>query len=359
MRDQSEASELGLDGPERERTLPVNDILDILRLILRVEPLDVLMQKTVDTISDSFGMKRVSLGMKDDKTGLFRPRAVHGFPPEKVVAIKSHAYTLERMRNDLRQELRIGRSCYYVRVEDQRIQYSDEPDYIVNSELADMPRMSPTDWHELDYIDFVMMDRLGNWIGWIEIDEPSDRKVPSRDTLDRIQVLSDLAAIAVENSNTYEEAVNAMKDSKGYLDLIVHDIGNMVAPLIYYLNSLNATKDLDDRARDYSSNAATCASAMKNLVDNVRELSELKDSEPRPRQIFDLNEVLRQCAEAIKREFPAKKVVVSLDFPSGSCMVMADDLIHDLFKNLLSNAVKYTPGSNVQIELRLRESQSA
>jgi signal transduction histidine kinase len=359
MRDQSEISELGLYGPESERPLPVGDILDILRLILRVEPLDVLMQKTVDTISDSFDMKLVSLGVMDDKTGQFRPRAAHGYPPEKVVAIKSHSYSLERMKNDLRQESRIGRSCYFVRAEDQRIQYSDEPDYIVNSELADVPRVSPTDWHELDYIDFVMMDRLGNWIGWIEIDEPLDRKVPSKDVLDRIQVLSDLAAIAIENSRTYEETVNAMNDSKAYLDLIVHDIGNMVTPLLYYLDHMNAAKDRDDGAGDYGSNAAICASAIKNLVDNVRKLSELKDSEPRLKRTFDLNKVLPECADAVKREFPMKNVVVSQDLPSGSCMVVADDLIHDLFKNILSNAVKYTPGSSVQIRLGLRESQGA
>lgn len=359
MRDEREINQLGLEGLQTERPLPVDDILDILRLILRVEPLDELMQKTVDTISESFGMKRVSLGVMDDRTGLFRPRAVHGYAPEKVVAIKSHAYSLERMKNDLRPELSIGRNCYYVRAEDQRIQYSDEPDYIVDSELADMPRLAATDWHELDYIDFVMMDRLGNWIGWIEIDEPSDRKVPSRDVLDRVQVLSDLAAIAVENAKTYEETVNAMNDSKGYLDLIVHDIGNMVSPLMYYLDSLNTIKGLDDSARDYASNAMTCASGMKDLVNNVRRLSELKDSEPRPKAVFDLNKVIPACVDAVKRESPRKRVATSLDFPSESCMVVADDLIHDLFKNILGNAVKYTPGLSVNIALKLRESQSA
>jgi signal transduction histidine kinase len=359
MRDQSQISELGLDALEWERPLPVDDILDILRLILRIEPLDVLMQKTVDTISESFGMKRVSLGVMDDKTGRFSPRAVHGFPPEKVAAIKSQVYTLERIKNELRQELRIGRNCYFVRAEDRRIQYSDDPDYIMDSELAELPRASPSDWHELDYIDFVMTDRLGNWIGWIEIDEPSSHKIPSKDVLDRIQVLADLAAIAVENSKVYEDAVSAMNDSKAYLDLIVHDIGNMVAPLQCYLNWLNEAKDLDDRTRDYARNAATCATAMGNLVENVRKLSELQASEPRPKRLFDLNKVLPQCEEDVKREFPTKKVVVSHDFPSESCIVVADDLIHDLFKNLLSNAVKYTPGSDVQVKLGVRESQSA
>ena len=114
----SEASEARLTNG---KSLPVEDVLDILRLILRVEPLDVLLQKVVDTISDAFGIKLVSLGVIDEKTGMLGPRALHGYPPEKEVVIKRHAYSLERMKNDLSPEFKIGRGCYYVRAEDQVI----------------------------------------------------------------------------------------------------------------------------------------------------------------------------------------------------------------------------------------------
>jgi signal transduction histidine kinase len=359
MRETATVSETSRQMSEGIRILPVEDVLDILRLILRVEPLDVLLQKIVDTISDAFGIKQVSLGVLDEKTNLFCPRALHGFPPEKTVMIKRHGYTLERMKADLRSELRIGRGSYYIRTEDQDIAYDDELDYIVNAELVDVPRSSPSDWHEMDYIDFVMTDRLGNWIGWIEIDEPSDRKVPSKDVVDRIQILADLAAIAIENSRTYEDAVNAMNDSQGYLDLIVHDIGNMVNPMLYYMNMLTSKELPEEKRLGYTKNVVAVGESIKNLVDNVRKFSEVKTSEIPVQERYHLKEVVHECASDLKRSFPTKNIVVRMDCQEPSSPVMADGLIHDLFINIMGNAVKYSHGPTAEMDIKIIEGHSA
>jgi signal transduction histidine kinase len=341
------------------KTLPVEDVLDILRLILRVEPLDVLLQKVVDTISDAFGIKLVSLGVYDEKMGMFCPRALHGYPPDREVLIKKHAYTLERMKLDLSPEFKIGRSCYYVRAEDQVNACDDYADYIMHSDLVDVDRETSSDWHELDFIDFVMTDRIGNWIGWIEIDEPIDRKVPSKEVIDRIQMLSDLAAIAIENSRTYEETIDAMMDSQAYLDLIIHDIGNMVSPLSYYLGTMKEANTLNRKDVEYLDNSLAVSHAMKNLVDNVRKFSELKASESPFRERYVLGNVLNECCEAVRRQFPEKNVLVNLDCPLTVCPILADELIYDLFSNLLNNAVKYSVGDSAEIDVRLVEGYSA
>ena len=352
----SEASEARLTNG---KSLPVEDVLDILRLILRVEPLDVLLQKVVDTISDAFGIKLVSLGVIDEKTGMFCPRALHGYPPEKEVVIKRHAYSLERMKNDLSPEFKIGRGCYYVRAEDQVIVNDDYADYIMNSDLVDVKRESSSDWHELDFIDFVMTDRIGNWIGWIEIDEPLIRKVPSKDAIDRIQILSDLAAIAIENSKTYEEAVNAMTDSQAYLDLIIHDIGNMVSPLSYYLGTMKEANTLNRKDVEYLDDSLAVAMSMKNLVDNVRKFSEVRASESLLRERYVLRNVLTECCASVRRQFPEKNVQVNLDCPVAVSPILADELIFDLFSNLLNNAVKYSSGDSAEIDVTLIEGYSA
>ncbi len=359
MRETSRVSETSRQTSEGIRILPVEDVLDILRLILRVEPLDILLQKTVDTISEAFGMARVSLGVLDEKTSLFCPRALHGFPPETAVVIKRHGYTLERMKSDLRSERKIGRGSYYVRAEDQDIAYDDEMDYILNAELVDVPRSSPSDWHEMDYIDFVMTDRLGNWIGWIEIDEPSDRKVPSKDVVDRIQILADLAAIAIENSKTYEDAINAMNDSQGYLDLIVHDIGNMVNPMLYYMNMLTSKELPAGKRLGYAKNVVAVGESIKSLVDNVRKFSEVRTSEILPQERYDLKEVVHKCASDLKRSFPTKNIVVKIDCQEPLSPVMADGLIHDLFINIMGNAAKYSHGPTAEMDIKIIEGHSA
>jgi signal transduction histidine kinase len=331
-------------------------MLDILRLISRVEPIEILLEKIVGTIAETFKIKTVSLGMLDDSTGFFIPRALHGFPPDKASAIKKHAYTLDRMKSDLRDEFKIGRNSYYVRFEDQESAYDDSMDYILNPGLIEGVRSSPSQWHELDYIDFVMTDRLGNWIGWIEIDEPIDGVVPSKDVIDRIQILSDLAAIAMENSKIYEEAVDAMKDSQSYLDLIIHDIGNMVDPIVYYINCMLASKNLTEREVSQCMNAIAVARSMRTLVDSVKKTSEIKSSETTPKQKYVLRDVLDNCALSVQRTFPDRDIRISLQSPPRNIEVIADSLVYELFINLLNNAVKYTPRREVDIDLSISES---
>ena len=360
MREGIRAGEVSAFARQAEGQLPVEDLLDILRLILRVEPLDELLQKIVDTISAGFAVKRVSLGVVDESTGLFCPRALHGYPPERALSIKRHAYTLERMKTDLRPEFKIGRSAYYVRAEDQQVNYDDEPDYIMNPELVDTIRGSASDWHELDYIDFVMTDRLGNWIGWIEIDEPTERMVPSKAVVDKIQILSDLAAIAIENANTYDEAVNALTDSQSYLDLIVHDIGNLVSPMMYYLESAGFEETPEQRRKKQVKEATAIGDSIRSLVGNVRKFSEVRASaDSTPQQRTNLGPVLRECVSQLRRAFPDREVAVTIECPEDANPVLADDLISELFMNVLSNAVKYTPGHKAEIDITVVDGYSA
>lgn len=347
----------GTSARQSGANLPVEDILDILRLILRSEPLDEVLQRIVDTIAFSCALKRVTLGVMDDRTGMFTPFALHGYPPEQALSIKRHGYTPERMRTELRPEFKIGRNCYYVRAEDQHTVYDDQYDYIMDVELLDETRKSPSDWHELDYIDVLMTDRLGNWIGWVEIDEPLDRKVPSHDVIDHVRVLTDLAAIAIENSRMCGDAVAAHLDAKGYLHLIVHDIGNLVAELSLKLSELSSEKDLDMAKRE-ADFAMETASAIKAVIDNVRKFADVRSSEPFLLEPYDLREVLSTAADIIRKEHPSREVVINMDCPPSVSPVLADDLVYDLLCNLMRNAVRSTPGHKVEIDLSLFEGHS-
>lgn len=183
--------------------------------------------------------------------------------------------------------------------------------------------------------------------------------MPSREAIDRIQILSDLAAIAIENSKTYEEAVNAMTDSQAYLDLIIHDIGNMVSPLSYYLGTMKGANTLNRKDVKYLDNSLAVAMSMKSLVDNVRKFSEVRASESLLRERYFLRNVLTECCASVRRQFPEKNVQVNLDCPVAVSPVLADELIFDLFSNLLNNAVKYSSGDSAEIDVTLIEGYSA
>ncbi|MBU1157757.1 MAG: HAMP domain-containing histidine kinase [Candidatus Thermoplasmatota archaeon] len=344
-------------GTRPTRTIPINNLLEILKIISRVEPLGVLLDKVSTTISSAFEIKSLVICTLDDGAGVFGPRAIKGFPQDSVNAIRRHTYTLDRKKQEFRDELRIGERTYYMRPEVEHRLTNDDMDYVVDPSTISKKRASPDEWHPLDSISFLMVDRLGNWIGWIEIDDTIDGKVPPQDVIGRIQLLADLTGIAIENSRVYEDAIAAMNESQGYLDLIVHDIGNIVNPLIYYQEKIEASGALDDKNREYLDRAIAASKAAKGLVDNVRKVSEAKSSDALIKEDMDLREVLVKCISALKRDFPSKDIIIGLDCPENECMIKVDSLIHDLFMNILSNAVKYNPNQTAEVEIGISNGQ--
>jgi len=334
-------------------TIPISDMLDILKLISRVEPIELLLDRIAHIITSSFGVKALVICTLDEQTGLFTPRCVRGFPEDNTAAIRKHTYSVDRKRKDVLDEFRIGQRTYMVRSENSGSMTNEDMDYIIRVDAMSEQRKSPEHWHELDYAVFMMVDRLGNWIGWIEIDYTSDGRILARDATHRIQLLADLVGIAIENSKMYEDAISAMNESQGYLDLIVHDIGNMINPLMYYLDKIEKSGTMDATNGDSLEKALAVSKAAKGLVDNVRKMSEAKSSQYSEKDRYDLRDVLVKCMSTLKREFPSRDIVLSFDCPEGECTIEADELIHDLFMNILSNAVKYNPKPTAEIEVSI------
>ncbi len=146
-----------------------------------------------------------------------------------------------------------------------------------------------------------------------------------------------------------------MNGSQVYLDMIAHDIGNMINPLTYYLEKMDKSGTLDPSNSDSLAKALAVSKAAKDLVDNVRKLSEAEASQDVEMSQYDLRDVLVKCIAALKREFPSKDIIISLDCPEGECLIQADGFVRDLFMNLLSNAVKYNPGPTAEVEVSIQQ----
>ncbi|MCJ2532708.1 MAG: HAMP domain-containing histidine kinase [Candidatus Thermoplasmatota archaeon] len=359
MRGIINGDESAIEPREGLAGVPISEMLEILELICRVEPLDALLERVASMISKRFGIKALTICVQDEETGFFRPQTVQGFPEDQKRAIRNHAYPLDRKRDELDEKFRIDNNCYYVRAEGLTQVYNDDVDYISDIAELSKTRDSSDEWHDLDYIDFIMTDRLGNWIGWIEIDEPENRKMPSRETIAKIQVLSGLTAIAVENSKMYQDAIDAVGESQSYLNLIVHDIGNLVDPLIFYLESMERAKHTSEDYTTQLAKAISLARDAKNLVENVRGISSIKASDELPGRRYDLREVLIRCISSVKRDHPSRDVVVGFDCPYTECFVKADELIFDLFSNILGNSVKYSGGTTAEFDVSIADGHSA
>ena len=349
------ARKLPEDAEPSAKTTTAADLLDIITSILRVEPLDQLFDKILTTIASTFNIKGMSLGMLDESTGLYAHKACYGYSADVVKKIKNVAYTNDRMKSDLRDEFRISRNAYYVRVEDISMAYDDDFLFIMRPERLKEPRHSKDEWHELDYIDFVMTDKNGKWIGWLEITDPGDGKVPSKGVIERIEILADLAGVAIENSKMYQEAVDSMNESKHYVDLMTHEMNNMVRPLEHLAKELKAVPDLDPKAMDIILNIGAVTKSMRGLIENVKRYSDARHTKAVSLRPHDLREVIRRTSEAAKRDITQKQFEINFVRPPNECKVMADDLINDMFLSIFLNAAKRTSGHYVTVDVSVKE----
>lgn len=346
-------NDIVVGGPEGDAEA-VSIFLDVLGSILSVEPLDQVLQKIANCTSQAFNMRYVLIGLRDERTGLFKVRAVSGYEEKQKEAILKHAYTEQRMREELRDEFRIAKNTFYIRRDDLSQAYDDDYAYILHPERLGKVRESEDEWGELDYIDFVMTDREGNWIGWLEINDPGDGKVPPDAVIRRIRILADLATVAVENSKLFERLLGSANETKGYLDLIIHDIGNMIVPLRGYL-ALQSSALSPEKRRETIEKSSRILDSMADLVANVRVYSEATSSQQPPSELVDLNKVLSSCASKVKSEHPERNLRIELSTVSGRALVIADGLIDQMFMNVLKNAVNYDPKPNVEIAVRVAD----
>ena len=334
-------------------------MLHIIRLISRSEPLDTIMRRIADTIAARFSVSKFTICVLDESTGYYKPGIVRGFPEDQTRAIMRHAYTLESKTDDLDDASLVAEDCHYVKGERRANISSDDFDYVQDISRLSEPRNSEEDWHELDFINFSMKDRLGNLIGWIEIDEPHDRHMPPRQEIAEMQMISGLLAIAIENSKMSEDAIDALSESRRYLDLIVNDIGRVMEPLVMRLQSMSERNNTSpEEAADIRA-ALELIDEARTLVDNVRKITLVKSGEATEMHVYDLRNVLVRCISNAKKDHPAKDVIVGLDCPYEVCNVLADNLIYDLFSCMLSNAVRRCPLDTAEIDIAISNGHSA
>ncbi|UCE45525.1 MAG: HAMP domain-containing histidine kinase [Methanobacteriota archaeon] len=328
------------------------DLSSVLKLIVRAESLDMVLDRIAHAIALNFDIKSLTICLYDDESGFFIPTQIYGFPEDQTKAIAKHAYTLERKKDDLDEKFRISRDCYYIKAEQITKLHDDDIDYL-NGVPKKADDAEPGDWHELDYVNLLMRDRLGNIIGWIEINEPLHHQELSLETIESIRLFSDLAAIAVETSKMSGEAIAAVNESQSQIYLIVHDIGDLMEPLVQHLDSARKDQDSEDAISLNLDKALAIARQVKTLTRNVRRFTEARRDDRAERQLYDLRQVLVRCVSTIKADFPEKQVAIEFDFPPDKCMIIADDLIADLFSDLLGSAVKYCADIEAEIDVTI------
>ena len=330
------------------------EMLSVLSDIMTVENVDAVLLKIASTIGELFSVRKLVVGVWDEHEQLYRVRASYGYPADKDKKIRKFTYTTERMKRDLNEKWKIGEGVFLIRPDPKDFIKGEEPFYD-DIQKVNQPRTAPSVWHELDYIRFVIEDRLGRNVGFIEVNEVKNDRIPDKDTIEALQLFSELAGVAIANATMYQARVEEGKRSRFLSDIIAHDINNYNQAVTSYLQMALESRTVPGNTALFLERASSAAWSISELIRRANKLLRIEEEGAENLGPLELSEVLKESVAEVSRNHPEKEVKFDLKLGNHRYFVTGNELANEIFTNLLENAVEYDPHEKAQIDISIGE----
>jgi signal transduction histidine kinase len=344
-------------GSTQPRSTPprfAGEMLGVLSDIMSVQHLDTVLQKIAYTVADLFSIKALIICVIDENEQVFRVRAAYGYDGKRTEQIKKLTYSIERMNKDLDEKYRIADNVYFVRPGPEDFVKADEPLYFDVREIT-RPRATPDDWHELDYLKLVFTGRDGAAKGFIEVEEPSTRKVMDSETIDAMRIFAELVGVAIENAKLFQKQTEIVQRTQFLADIIAHDINNYNQAITSYLQMALDPDIEGPRMKTYLERASSAAWGISDLIQRADRLTRIEEEGGKNIGPIDLVEVLKESTNEVTREHTDKSVKVNLNTGTHRYFATGNELANEIFTNILANAVQYDPHEEIVIDVSIGE----
>src|SRR6185312_5992458 len=137
----------------------------------------------------------------------------------------------------------------------------------------------------------------GSLIGYLSVDDPVDRRLPTREVVETIEILAAHAVVALQNASLYErlgasmrqleaateraEELNSMKSS--FMSSVSHELRTPLTIIRAYVEPLleNVGSSNTEMQRDFLKIINEESAKLKQLIDSILELSQLESGRMR------------------------------------------------------------------------------
>jgi len=167
--------------------------------ILHAENISTALDPIARAVAELFGFKYVTIVAADAPGGDLYRRVLLGFDPAIIQERLGEHIEREAIMSILPPESEVLPYCFYNPAEREIIWNKS---IYTGYRPLDEPRSAPDAWHERDTLALVLPDRDGNMLGYLSADAPIDGKVPSLETLRRMQLFVNLVGLALANSRS-------------------------------------------------------------------------------------------------------------------------------------------------------------
>jgi signal transduction histidine kinase/response regulator RpfG family c-di-GMP phosphodiesterase len=356
---------LTIEEEEKKRAKNLANILEISNGINATLDLEPLLNQIVEAIRQSLGFKMALLRILDEESRCFVARAFAGLGQDAIRKLSSSTIPLETFKAWMKDEFKISQSYF---ISHEHGFWNDREDEVY---IPDLGERKQGEWHPKDSLFVPLWTRDQHLIGYLSVDDPVDRKIPSKQTLETLEIFANQAVTAIENARLYgrlEEHVVQLRDMTRRLKELNEIKSNFVATVSHELKTplTSIRAYAETLARDWGSSPRETeveflriieeeAQRLTQIVEDMLDLSKMESGKVEVRKSeIDLRRLMVDVTQVLAPT--ARKKHVDLEAPvEGTSVVASVDggMIKQLLLNLVGNAIKFTPeGGRVRMDIK-------
>jgi signal transduction histidine kinase len=348
----------------RKRATKLHLILENLHQINSELDLETLLARLAETLSQTLRFRVVLIRVREPGTDRLVARAFTGIGEEARVQLAREDVLVEDFQSWLKDEFRISRSFF--------ISHTHE----FNRELPDgyTPDLGPREdweWHKDDVLLVPLRDRTGQLLAYFSVDDPEDRLVPSKETIELLEIFGNHAVVAIENARLYQQLERHSKEIEGagqrmqemnalrsnFVSTVSHELRTPLTAIRAYVDTVLGAREGEmahAQVARFMGIISEETERLTRLIESLLDLNRFDSGNMRlVRQSVDLAEVLEEASRLLQPVAQAGSVSLKVEVQAADTRADGDrDQLRQLALHLGSNAVKFTPpGGSVTLTL--------